>query len=117
MAGWPIPKWRNQAASVNWTAPRKWDWACASSSRARWMACRSSHGPRCNTSGVWSNHHKQNERRLHRASAGIPTAYRLEGKIAAITQEARHMISKEEMTELFADMKKNAPWDTAKPLL
>ncbi|HEX8403017.1 MAG TPA: ribonuclease E inhibitor RraB [Duganella sp.] len=27
------------------------------------------------------------------------------------------MITKEEMVELFADMKQNAPWDTTKPLL
>ncbi len=27
------------------------------------------------------------------------------------------MITKEEMVELFADMKKNAPWDISKPLL
>jgi hypothetical protein len=27
------------------------------------------------------------------------------------------MITKEEMVELFADMKQNAPWDIAKPLL
>ena len=27
------------------------------------------------------------------------------------------MITKEEMIELFADMEKNAPWDTSKPLL
>lgn len=27
------------------------------------------------------------------------------------------MITKEEMTELFADMKANAPWDSSKPLL
>jgi len=27
------------------------------------------------------------------------------------------MITKEDMVELFADMKQNAPWDSAKPLL